>query len=396
MTDDWRRLISKIHQEGPPSVIVVTGGGASGIADLLRVPGGSRTVLEAVVPYSTAALTDWLGRKPEHFCVEETALAMAAVAHQRAARLQSVNSENESTRGTFGIACTASLASARPKKGEHRCHIAVQSGRATFSFSLVLTKEARTRDQEENLVGQLLLGAYARAAGITEIPPYDLLPGEQVEEHCAVADPLLADLLAGKRRVVWSEAPTADLNANLVIKSEPSVSPVGVLCGSFHPLHHGHRLLRQTAERLLGGVVAYEMSIVNVDKPPLDFLSIERRRLQCTDAPLALTSAPTFVEKTLALPGVVFIVGIDTAERIVQPKYYGDDAAETKRAIASIRQAGCRFLVAGRKIGDDFKTLADLKLPAEFADLFQEIPANLFREDISSTDLRRGLAKKAE
>src|SRR5579872_7038510 len=85
MTNDrWRDLIGRIHAAPRQAVIVVTGGGASAISELLAVPGGSRTLLEAVVPYSAAALTDWLKRRPEHFCVEETALAMAAMAYERA------------------------------------------------------------------------------------------------------------------------------------------------------------------------------------------------------------------------------------------------------------------------------------------------------------------------
>ena len=60
----------------------------------------------------------------------------------------------------------------------------------------------------------------------------------------------------------------------------PHSPPAGLVCGAFHPLHFGHRQLREVAERLIGGPVYYEMSIRNVDKPPLDFLSIERRRAQ--------------------------------------------------------------------------------------------------------------------
>src|SRR5579872_6443081 len=80
----WNSLIGRIHDAPQRAVIVVTGGGASAVSELLAVPGGSRTLLEAVVPYSAAALTDWLRRRPEHFCVEETALAMAAMAYERA------------------------------------------------------------------------------------------------------------------------------------------------------------------------------------------------------------------------------------------------------------------------------------------------------------------------
>lgn len=416
MTDYWHALIERIHAAPAQAVIAVTGGGASAISGLLSVPGGSRTLLEAIVPYSAAALIDWLGRRPDHFCVEETALAMAAVAHERAGRLVTTPSP-----ATVGVACTASLISDRPKKGDHRCHVAAQTATRSAAWSLVLEKGARDRNAEEQLVGHLILRALACAAGIVDLPPLDLRPGEAVIEHRADADPLLVELLAGKRGVVWSLPDFADVqksderketsekrDASSLPTHEPPSSilhphrsplhpsipfplspPTGLLCGAFHPLHFGHQELRRVAERKLGGPVYYEMSIRNVDKPPLDFLSIERRRAQFTDHPLALTAAPTFAEKAVVLPGVMFVVGVDTAERIVEPRYYGGSDVEMRAALATIRDAGCRFLVAGRKAGERFETLADIALPAEFANLFAALPADEFRADVSSTELRR-------
>jgi nicotinamide mononucleotide (NMN) deamidase PncC len=394
MINEWRRLIEQIHAGAPPLVIVVTGGGASAIADLLRVPGGSRTVLEGAVPYSAQALANWLGRPPEHYCVEETALAMAAVARQRACQLAQTGEASSAAAFVLGISCTASLASAVPKKGDHRCHIAVQTRSATRAYTLVMQKGARDRDAEEDLVGRLILTALARQSGVIELPPLELREGEVVQEQVAVADSLLVDLLEKKVPLVWSSTTgeaagdATDLGRDCSLLNHPRTIPAGVLPGSFHPLHHGHRQLREVAERILGGPVAYEMSIGNVDKPPLDFLSIERRRRQGFDADVALTMASTFLEKSRALPGVAFVVGVDTAERILQAKYYGG-VQSVGGVLEQIRAAGCRFLVAGRITDAGFQTLRNLQIPAEYRDLFAEIPADEFREDISSTELRR-------
>lgn len=447
MTDPWQSLIERIHATPQQAVIVVTGGGAAAISELLSVPGGSRTLLEAVVPYSEAALKEWLGKKPEHFCVEETALAMAAVAFERAGRLSRTGdaakpqAEHDGrsslvnvTTGSIapgtidrrdplavsprpdlnafdslaGIACTASLVSDRPKKGDHRCHVATQTGNETRAWSLVLAKGARSRMDEEHVVGQLILCALARAAGLDDLPALDLLPGEAVVEHHAAADTLLVDLLAGKRGVVWSlpslgsssdvksqipasrkTGPKSEITGrNLSPNLTTFASPVGLLCGSFHPLHFGHEQLRTAAERQLGGPVYYEMSIRNVDKPPLDFLSIERRRTQFTRLPLALTAAPTFAEKAATLTGTVFVMGVDTAERIVEPRYYHGSDAAMREALSQVRKSGCRFLVAGRKVDERFETLADMAVPVEFADLFAAISPDDFRADVSSTELR--------
>ncbi len=44
-------LITQIHTTPTMAVLIVTGGGTQAIADLLAVPGASRTVLEALIPY---------------------------------------------------------------------------------------------------------------------------------------------------------------------------------------------------------------------------------------------------------------------------------------------------------------------------------------------------------
>ncbi len=77
-------LITKIHASEAQMVLAITGGGSGAIGQLLRVPGGSRTVLEAIVPYSAAALTEFIGAPPEHFCSESTARMMAMAAFNRA------------------------------------------------------------------------------------------------------------------------------------------------------------------------------------------------------------------------------------------------------------------------------------------------------------------------
>lgn len=405
---EWRRLIESIHHAPLQCVLAMTGGGSSAIADLLVVPGGSRTVLEATVPYSATALAEYLGRPPEQYCSEETALAMAAVAYERGCRLADRRSAElarspdanavataivETPESTIvGIACTAALVSDRPKRGEHRCFVAWQSASTTVSASLVLEKGARDRAGEEGVVGGLILVQLARAAGIVDLPLLELRSGETVAEQRVDGAPLLVDLRRGRRNVVWS-LPGGELVEELgkgrTERAAKQQAAAGVLCGAFNPLHFGHQELRAVAEKQLGRPVYYELSLRNVDKPPLDYLTIERRRAQFIEHPLALTSAPTFAEKAQALPGVVFVVGVDTAERIVQTRYYGDSERAVLESLARIRDQGCRFLVAGRVQEGRFRTLADVAIPGGFAGLFDQIPEASFRADVSSTELRQ-------
>src|SRR5690606_32509327 len=133
--------------------------------------------------------------------------------------------------------------------------------------------------------------------------------------------------------------------------------PRAVFSGAFHPLHVGHRRMADVAARILGCPVAFEISIENVDKPPLDFLEMQSRLRQFDPSDAVwLSVAPTFVRKSALFPGCTFVVGADTVARIGQERYYGSPQA-MDAAIAEIAARGCRFLVFGRAVGDSFHTL---------------------------------------
>ena len=101
-----------------------------------------------------------------------------------------------------------------------------------------------------------------------------------------------------------------------------------VLPGSFNPLHQGHLDLAAAAAGILGCEVALELSVLNVDKPPLGSAEVRRRAAQFHGkARLLLTRAETFRKKVDVLPGCVYVMGWDTAVRLLEPRYYGGQGA---------------------------------------------------------------------
>ncbi|WP_020472841.1 hypothetical protein [Zavarzinella formosa] len=165
-----------------------------------------------------------------------------------------------------------------------------------------------------------------------------------------------------------------------------------IVPGSFNPLHAGHTELAAIAERRFSRPASFEISLFNVDKPELPPEEVIRRTSQFQGrATVILTRSPTFAEKAGLFPASIFVVGADTAGRVIDPRYYGHDHAMMLATLTAIRGTGCRFLVGGRSLnGGPFTDLACLPIPESHADLFEGIPETEFRVDLSSTQLRIG------
>ena len=168
--------------------------------------------------------------------------------------------------------------------------------------------------------------------------------------------------------------------------------PAVLFPGSFNPLHHGHTALAELAAERLGRPIAFELSVSNVDKPELALDEVARRLEQFRGLHTVYVSrAPTFREKAALFPGCVFVVGADTAARLVHPRFYGDDPVGVARALEEIRSHGCAFFVGGRvDSAARFVDLDGVAIPAGYRDMFRGLDEREFRMDISSSALRRG------
>jgi len=372
----WHQLIAATHGSGRKAALAITGGGSGAIGALLRIPGGSRLLIEAQVPYDEQALAAFLGVAPAQACSTETAVAMARVAQARTARLAPAGSD------AVGLGATAALVSDRPRRGEHRFHIASASSAGIAHCTGVLAKGRRDRGAEEDVVSRAIVLWLARACGIAAPSPRSLLDADEryAETHLVAEDPVDRLIAGAVDRV------TVQPDGRMVLSAAP---PPVVLPGSFNPLHEGHVALARVAAEHTGKPVAFEISVTNVDKPPLASETIRHRLTQFAGkAPVELTRAPTFVEKSRLFPGTTFVIGADTAERLFAPRYYGD-AARMHAALEEIAGSGARFLVAVRiDATGRVCSLDTIDVPRRYADLFTAIPEQRFRFDTSSTAIR--------
>src|SRR6201998_4663946 len=169
----WQQLISALHGSGRKAALAITGGGSGAIAELLRVPGGSRLLIEAQVPYDTEALASFLGFPPTQASSAETAIAMARTARARATRLAPAATD------LVALGATAALVSDRPRRGEHRFHIAFANTDRIAHCTGVLAKGRRDRAAEEDLVSRAIILWLAGACGIAAPSPRSLLDADE-------------------------------------------------------------------------------------------------------------------------------------------------------------------------------------------------------------------------
>ncbi len=363
-------LLERLHAAPTRMVLEFTGAGSLALAWLHGVGGSSRTILEASDRYAPAALIDTIGLEPEAFTSRQVAFALARKARERASFL------SEPGFPVVGVGASSTIATDRAKRGEHRSFVALNGPLGCNAFELVMEKGARTRQREEELVSRIILTAVADGMGVLDRPELALLPTEKLVEEFEPA--------ASFRAFADGREPAALIDRLGQAVPAPLGTPLVLLSGSFNPVHHGHLGLASAIAEMTGTEVTFELPLVNADKPGLNLLNAQRRAAQFAGrAPVLLSRAPLFVEKARLFPGSSFVVGADTAVRILDPRFYPEGLPAALQELDSL---GVTFLVAGRTRPEGFTTLADLQIPPGYGHMFRHVD---FRQDVSSTELRQ-------
>ena len=397
-------LVRGLHAT-PHQAVIEVAGGTLALSWLHAVPGSSRTVLEATDRYCRASLADLLGAVPASVVSSAAASAMAAAALGRARVLAGAETP------VLGAACTAALATDRRRRGADRACVAVANafgtsvstltfaaaadasgrnepvGTADPADSAAASRQMAVRQQQEAAASAMLVADLASACGVDTgrvAEQFAAAPGADVRREFHPSEPFAA-LESGRLGCVMLDASAQVVTARVDWRG------TALLSGSYHPLHRGHLALGNAAASFLGREVVYELPLVNADKAPVSLSGAQHRAAQfAARAPVVLSRAALFADKAALFPGAVFVVGADTAERLVDKRFYGGSTDNLNKALAGLAERGCRLLVAGRRSGERYLTLRDLapRIPAAHRSLFRELPEALFRRDISSTEVR--------
>ncbi len=341
-----------------------TGAGIDFLHRLWAQPGVSRYLVGAQLPYGASQLQSFLGFKPSGAAVcEHTALHMAMESFAQAAEFQVTQA---SPGNPIGLGLSAAVASDRLPRGAQRAFVAVvsQAGARVVSVQLEKSTGAAARQDHDQTVSEL-----ARA----------------VLGHVVSGGDSAGMDASDTAMELFFERPTFNGDGT---RSHATQSGF-YLPATLNPIHDGHRSALRSAEYALGRRGTYLVTSSSVHKPTLTvpemlqkvgMLRAERWLDHCRGFEFSCDD-PLFVDKAEQRPGSTFVIGADTMQRMLDPKW----GPETNVVLSRLFAAKARFLVRGRAVDGRFLTCEELATTPMAQTIFRPLEG---RCDISSTDIR--------
>lgn len=342
--------------------IACTGAGAGLQQIIWSEPGISNVYIGSIFPYNKHETDAFLGFTPDKYVSEETALNMAIESFIRAKVV--AYKEGKWDQKCIGLGLTASVASEKVHRGEHHaflCCVSDNGATAVYKkFEKKEGKEARKAD-----------GLFVDGFAINEISLH-------VNKHEWV-DPEYKCLI----NAFWFH-PVFTINRRLETSNNNIKFP-----GNFNPPHAGHfDMASRSSKALSGGKIDYLINVDNPHKPHVSiieclcrvamFRASEEFATSCNSVQFT-KGQPLFVDKVRNYPTCKFIVGADTLQRILDPKW----GIRTKEVLKQIPKWSLLFF--NRKEGTKTIDITDMHCDEVLIKLYDILGTSL---PISSSQIR--------
>jgi nicotinamide mononucleotide (NMN) deamidase PncC len=370
---NWRE---KLKHANVNIHLVATGGGAGFQNELWAEPGSSAYLSGASFPYSPEEQEELLGFMPEHFCSKENAIDLASAAYMKAYKFGG--------KDPVGLAITASVASEKEHRGEHR------------AYTCIMTKDKVLTTHHTMVKGTGVCQRGRDGTDCDALTFFTLLDGLGIAT-CDTGQPEYEDATALAKERFFLRPYFTEGGQRLAripsIKSDGDYrhDPFVLMPGAFNPPHEGHFGTAAHVLREYGKQTIFELT---AEPPHKDWLTVQellqRAKLLQGHHRIFTRKEPYYIDKARAFPGMGMVLGADAMVRILDPKW-GLNFDEMFKEMDQLRT---KLYIGGRDINGKFTTrndIEDLMTPWQ-AFMFRSLSLQVGGEyHVSSTEIRNKL-----
>jgi len=403
LQEDVAKLVNRDNKFNYRMTISVAGGGSTFASTLAATRGASQLLQTAHTLYDRAAIDAYLGSEPPHYVSSDVSKDLADVAWRESFQYAAQSRLPFSQQVCIGVGASSQLGNTDAaaycsiRIGDTLVQVCVDQFASEERWEQeVSTSEAILRGVEHAM--DCWEGQEGSLSHETKADDKMSLQLSETRREEALCQDAAQSILTGHSSATLVFPTTHQALTNVSVLPESTM----IFPGSFNPPHHGHVELAQRAldrmpvHKKQASLVLFELSLINVDKPPLEADAVVQRIQQFEQLDMkidnwgiVLTNAPLFSQKVELLNATSFCIGTDTLVRILDPKYYNDSS---EQMMSDIRAMNSTFYVGGRleqkqKTGEFVTGQEQVDaLPADLQERFVLLPN--FRVDVSSSELR--------
>lgn len=362
------RWQSKLKEANVSIHVIATGAGASLQQSLWEVPGSSAYLSGASFPYAPEEQAELLGFMPEHFCSAEAAVDLASAAYMKA--------YNFGGKSPVGLGLTATVASEKEHRGDHRLFFCIMTDDTVkvFSHKLIKDRGEYARILDGGACDSLAFNTLLKELNIYHYDPQlDFKDATDLATERFFARPFFT--ATGER-----------------LAQVPSNLDYALMSGAFNPPHPGHF---GPAEVVRGDYHKDTVFEITARPPHKEALTVQqclqRSKMLRGHHRLFTVANPYYIDKARAYPGVPLVLGADAMVRMLDPKW----GLDTKATLQEFYDLGTDLYVVGRDVEGEFTTMEDIANGMILKDerqLFLNVAKSVQgRWDLSSTEIRNKL-----
>lgn len=313
---------------------VTTGAGAGLQKMLWEIPGSSAYLSGCSFPYDGAEQEEFLGFMPEHFCSEEAAVDLASAAFMKAYKFGG--------KKAVGLALTASVASEKEHRGDHRAYACIITDEMVRTAHLILDKgvgeKQRKRDGEDcdDLGFFLLIDSLGISASSHLSDCYHYQDSTAMALERFMARPYFS--ATGQRGTNFE-------------------GRFAIMPGAFNPPHEGHFGAAKASLEEYNYPAVFETTAEPPHKGALTVQELLKRAKMLHGHDRIFTrKLPYYIDKARAYPGKPLILGADAMVRMLDPKW-GLDPIDMFKGFIDLNT---KLFVASREINGKLVTCTDI------------------------------------